>query len=197
VHLKVYSSWFSTERLNRRMRSDILLLLAITRTAFLSHECAASNVQTNGSTSTSNEAGSEYWDLNTRKGIMKGQNIRMRKLSVHGSLDSSAYSTCYEAVCSGRSCPSHEKDRTIRFCYPSVIVTGLPKCGTSAMYDFLARFPGAILMHEKENCPYTRRRPHWVFFQSLPKYESITSKSLIIDGCIEVQRNLIMRLAYN
>ena len=32
----------------------------------------------------------------------------------------------------------------INVCYPAVIITGLPKCGTSAMYDLLSRFPGMV-----------------------------------------------------
>lgn len=48
-------------------------------------------------------------------------------------------------------------------------------------------------MQEKENCPSVRRRPHWVYFNSLPRMESLKPDSLIIDGCIDVSVNLKMR----
>jgi hypothetical protein len=135
----------------------------------------------------------EWWDVNTRKGVMKLQYLRFRKIKFPGNT-TRAYSTCYEASCTGRNCGGVPY---FRFCYPSVIVTGLPKCGTTAMYDLLSRFPGVVKMTEKENCPYARRRPHWNFLQSLPRYESVNASSLIIDGCIELQRNLLMRCTKN
>lgn len=61
------------------------------------------------------------------------------------------------------------------------------------MYDLLARYSDTILMEEKENCPFARRRPHWQFFHSLPSYERVTENKLIVDGCIQLGLNLIMR----
>jgi hypothetical protein len=132
-----------------------------------------------------------YWDINTQKGIIRGQNLRLRKLN-HPT---NPYHTCYEVTCEGRQCVNNHKDGvvTIQVCYPAVVVTGLPKCGTSAMYELLSKFPGAITMHEKENCPSTRRRPHWVYFQSLPRMSAVTEHSLIIDGCISVINNMKIR----
>lgn len=141
-------------------------------------------------TTTSLNDYSEPWGINTMKGIMRGQNIKMRIIYK----SKNPYSTCYEAECQGTHCPpegSHEK--VIEFCYPAVIVTGMPKCGTSAMYDMLTRLPGAIVMHEKENCPYARRRPHWQFFNSLPKASVVGATGLVVDGCIEAEKNIIIR----
>ena len=41
-----------------------------------------------------------------------------------------------------------------------------------------------VLMNDKENCPFARKRSHFSFFQSLPRFENVNAKSLIIDGCI-------------
>ena len=30
-------------------------------------------------------------------------------------------------------------------------------------------FPGVIISGEKDNCPFNKRRPHWVYFNSLPR----------------------------
>ena len=88
------------------------------------------------------------WSIYNQKGA-KGHTITLRKIE-HENL----YSSCYEVRCinyAGRkNCPDPSDPKAIiRFCYPAVIVTGVPKCGTSAMYDLLTRIPGAVVMHEK------------------------------------------------
>jgi hypothetical protein len=133
---------------------------------------------------------SYYWDINTQKGIIRGQNLRLRKLN-HPT---NPYHTCYEVTCEGRQCIDRKDGTvTIQVCYPLIVVTGLPKCATSAMYDLLSKFPGAITMAEKENCPSTRRRPHWIYFLSLPKMSDVKEHSIIIDGCISVVNNMKIR----
>lgn len=136
------------------------------------------------------ESSAEYWDVNTQKGIMKGQSLRFRKI-VHPT---NIFHSCYEVKCDGKSCPTDNTTSVLQFCYPSVIITGLPKCGTSAMYDLLSKMPNVVLMHEKENCPSTRRRSHWQYFHSLPTMQSLTKDSITIDGCIDVVTNIKMRV---
>ena len=108
----------------------------------------------------------EYCNVNNSKGLMKWQNLRFRRLvlppTVSRVREDQALSSCYEVECQGNQCPkAHSQEAKYSFCYPSVIVTGIAKCGTSAMYNLLSRFPNAMLMSEKENCPFTRRRSHW------------------------------------
>ena len=133
---------------------------------------------------------SHYWNLNTQKGIIRGQNLKLRKLN-HPT---NPYHTCYEVTCEGRQCIDRKDGTvTIQVCYPLLVVTGLPKCATSAMYDLLSKFPGAITMQEKENCPSTRRRPHWIYLLSLPRMSAVKEHSVIIDGCISVINNMKIR----
>ena len=61
------------------------------------------------------------------------------------------------------------------------------------MYDLMGKYSGAIMMAEKENCPFARRRPHWQFFNSLPEMKLVTENKLVIDGCIDVAANIKMR----
>ena len=130
-----------------------------------------------------------YWEVQGMKGIMKRQSLIIRKLD-----NINKFSTCYEVECRGNSCPGiDDTNRFYRFCYPSLIVTGVPKCGTTAMYELLTTLPNSVVLHEKENCPYTRRRPHWKFFLSLPSIDKINYNSIIIDGCIDSTKNLIIR----
>lgn len=129
------------------------------------------------------------WDVHHVKGIFKNQNLRFSRRN-----HPNPFHSCYRVICTGNQCPGAGDAAAVRdFCYPAVIVTGLPKCATSAMYDLLMKLPGTIAMAEKENCPYVRRRSHWVFFQSLPRYEEVQEDSLIIDGCIDVINNMKMR----
>ncbi len=50
-----------------------------------------------------------------------------------------------------------------------------------------------MLLYIQENCPYSHRRPHWQFFNSLINYDLVKKDTLIIDGCIQVAPNMIMR----
>lgn len=126
---------------------------------------------------------------------MKGQNLKMHKV-LHPT---NPFHTCYRIECEGRSCDIAGQDNstTINICYPAIIITGLPKCGTSAMYEVLAKFPGAIKMEAKENCAHHRRRPHWKYLQSLPRMENLGATSLVIDGCIDLSVNMKMRTILN
>jgi hypothetical protein len=132
-----------------------------------------------------------YWDVSNVVGVVHGQTLRIRRLD---DLDPMRRHSCYEVECRGGSCVGRHlpKNATYRFCFPSVIVTGIPKCGTSAMYELLTRFPHVHLMPSKENCPFARRRSHWQFFNSLPSLDTVRPETLIVDGCIDLQRNMLM-----
>lgn len=137
----------------------------------------------------------DYWTLSEVKGIMRLQTLKIRKIeriqpNNSISMIRGDYNSCYEVVCCGKGCTGVN---TIQFCYPSIIITGLPKCGTSAMYDLLSRLPNSKAMLTKENCPFANRRPHWIYFQSLPKFNEINTDLIIIDGCIDLPRNMVMR----
>ena len=186
----------------------------------------------------------EYWNVNNSKGLMKWQNLKFRRLALAPTVtrvrEDQALSSCYEVECQGNQCPKADTpEAKYSFCYPSVIVTGIAKCGTSAMYSLLSKFPNAMLMTEKENCPFTRRRSHWKvrhddasvhypllpfflhshlpryytmpislcihsftptfacihsqqFLNSLPRYDSVTADTIIVDGCIHLLNNMMM-----
>ena len=127
---------------------------------------------------------SVYWDISAGSEVVPGQNLRLRKLH------HSTHHTCYEVTCEGLHCMGEsDGNATIEVCYPAVVITGLPKCGTSAMYILLSKFPGAITMTEKENCPFGRQSL-WTFFQSLPRMSAVGEHSLIISGCLQVTKNM-------
>lgn len=130
------------------------------------------------------------WNLPVQKGVMKGQVLHVFRHLNH----SDPWHSCYRVTCKGNQCPEQDGVRNVvNFCYPAIIVTGFPKCGTSAMYELLLRYSGAIKMAEKENCPYTRRRGHWEYFQSLPRMKDVSPGKLVVDACIDAPKNLLFR----
>ena len=131
---------------------------------------------------------SDTWEMSGVKGLHRGSSIRLKKLEF-GNL----YSTCYQATCLGNQCPSpSDPQSSIQFCYPSVIVIGIPRCGTLAMYDLILRLPWAI-GHGKRICPYNKHRPHWQYLNSLPKLSVVRNDSIIVDGCLDVKAQMQFR----
>lgn len=82
------------------------------------------------------------------------------------------------------------------FCYPSIIITGVRKCSTSAMYAFLSSYPRTLHLRTKENCPITRYRSIVEYFATLPS--NIEAGYILIDGCVDIRENLQVaeRLSY-
>jgi hypothetical protein len=153
----------------------------------MEHEHEKSNVFEN-STTASQWSKDNAWQLPLMKGVMKGQILHLRKLEDHPN----KWHSCYEVHCENEwknFCPPKDSpESTIQFCYPAIVITGVPKCGTTATYDLLSRYSGAITMFEKENCPYVRRRSHWEFFHTLPKASDVKPGQLLIDACLSTEK---------
>lgn len=81
--------------------------------------------------------------------------------------------------------------RSGSFCYPSVIITGMKKCSTSALYGLLEGSPLFITGKTKENCPFIGDRSIMEYFDSLPSY--VPPGHFLLDGCIDLRGNIIMR----
>ena len=133
---------------------------------------------------------SVHWEIKNQTGILDGQSLRLRRL-IHPT---NTYHSCYEVSCAGNNCTVENSNETsIEVCYPGLIVSGLSKCGTSAMYELLSKFPNAVTMRKKENCPFRDNELLWDYFQSLPRMLSVGEQALIVDGCINVGKNIAIR----
>jgi hypothetical protein len=77
------------------------------------------------------------------------------------------------------------------FCYPSIIITGLRKCSTSALYALFESFPNAVTNKVKENCPFVGSRSIIQYFESLNNY--VDPGKYIVDGCVDLTGNMWMR----
>ena len=74
-----------------------------------------------------------------------------------------------------------------QFCYPSILVAGVAKCGTSAMYSFLTNQNGLEQAHQhKEYCP--RQTTLYEYFNGF----SYKPHAISVNGCLdtEVVQNL-------
>ena len=76
------------------------------------------------------------------------------------------------------------------FCYPKIIVSGHPKCGTSAMYALLAMHPSVISSRYKENCLFQHKSSIFNYFSTLPS--SIKKGKVLVGGCINMEEILFL-----
>lgn len=139
---------------------------------------------------------SNWWVLNKTddhlfQDLKKNEILRIRKVP----LDDNLVHTCYEYnVLTRRGNRMHHlKEGT--FCYPAVIVTGVRKCSTSALYALLSQIPGASTMEVKENCPFVMKQTLVEYFESLPR--EVHPGDLIIDGCVDLKGNMKVRLNFS
>lgn len=102
------------------------------------------------------------------------------------------------------------------FCYPSLVVAGYPKCGTSALYQYIKMcrnsFGGAL----KESCPINQKKTSLLtYFDALPTLNNygqlvmpttlnkqvgkvdnspppFVDDVILVGGCISKESNLLM-----
>ena len=113
--------------------------------------------------------------------------VYLRKLSS----DDGDIHTCYEYKVVDNNGITDFILSTNTFCYPSVIITGVPKCSTSAIYALLHAWPHAIVMEDKEHCLFRKSITITQYFDTLP--QKVNPGEFIIDGCIEVISNMRLR----
>ena len=130
----------------------------------------------------------DSWELTWIKSNTERQTIKLTKID--NKLNSQH--SCYKAYCLGYECPANALP--IEFCYPSIVITGLPYCETNKLYKYLSFYENIILMDTKEkgNCPFNEHRTHWEYFKSLPQMSLVTSQKLIIDSCTDITANMKM-----
>ena len=84
-----------------------------------------------------------------------------------------------------------------KFCYPSLIISGMPKCSTSALYQLLRYFHRMRTMQVKEECVvHYKHVALYDYFEALahvPNNGSLTSAHTVFTACIDLEGNLIMR----
>jgi hypothetical protein len=121
-----------------------------------------------------------------------------KKVTIHRLDDENYLESCYEAVKDWNGY-ANKSIEIVRFCFPSINVAGHQKCGTSSMYEFLARESQSQLTFAdkkaKELCPNSFVVWHYFdFFKRLtPAYESRhLEKKYHVNGCIHEVQNLVL-----
>jgi hypothetical protein len=117
----------------------------------------------------------------------RAEKIYLRKVN----LDEQMLHSCYEyKIMFVNPLGVESEHKNGFFCYPAIIITGMPKCSTSALYAFLAQVPGVWLSPIKENCPFTSRSIlQW--FDSHPR--TLKVGQIYIDACIDLPGNMLIR----
>ena len=80
------------------------------------------------------------------------------------------------------------------FCYPSIIVHGVGKCGTSAAYRIISEHPQVLGGHIKENCVESNRTTRHLFsyFKDLSiqtRRATQRNMSTLLSGCVRQSFN--------
>lgn len=123
------------------------------------------------------------------KGTNHSQNVEIRR-----SDDSSVPDyllpghSCYEAAYNGS---------VLSFCYPRLVVTGLPKAGTSALHELMEEHPNFVAGAVKENCvgDLSSADSLWVYFKGLSSQLAAAKEvgsrpAVLVSGCIHRDINI-------
>ena len=118
--------------------------------------------------------------------------IRNQKLYLRfAALDDSEVHSCYEYRLIQSSFGKSRITDSNTFCYPSIIVTGVPKCSTSALYALFHSWPHSVFTESKENCLVRQYKSIISFFLSFPR--KTQPGEYLIDGCIDLEDNMRIR----
>lgn len=91
-----------------------------------------------------------------------------------------------------RLCFSYEEAplKYATFCYPSIIVAGFPKCGTSFFFKMLSKNPYLLPTKRKELCLGGPLSESWTKMISFLPHANETDKKMVISGCLHLGANI-------
>jgi hypothetical protein len=76
------------------------------------------------------------------------------------------------------------------FCFPSLLVAGFPKCGTSFMFKTLSTHPAIISTQRKELCLEGVKSETWSRFITFLPNETHSSEKYVMSGCLHFGANV-------
>lgn len=141
---------------------------------------------------------SAWWEvthpyLNTFGGF---NNETMRLYLRRYDFDNSFLHSCYQYRFEERI---GNRTQTLQnsFCYPAIMITGVPKCSTSAMYQMLRSFDHSRSLLAKEVCPmmFSYANLHNMFdaLAYVANDGTLGHHEFIVSACIELAQNLVLR----
>lgn len=81
------------------------------------------------------------------------------------------------------------KESSKKFCYPSINIVGVGKCGTSALYLLFARNPAVLAANVNKEYCIESQQTVFSYLSGFPSPEELIEKSFIVNGCMR-QDNL-------
>ena len=102
---------------------------------------------------------------------------------VHDSVFSPSQNRCFRAM------RADNTSEYVLFCYPSIVIMGFPKCGTSYLFKALSTHPQILATKRKELCiGGIKSETWWDFFTRLPIPEDFGTKR-VMSGCLHLGAN--------
>eukprot|EP01038_Epipyxis_sp_PR26KG_P004174 gene4174-5941_t len=131
----------------------------------------------------------DWWSVNYSEYGLLYPNEFPFHLKLHRIFPDNEVNSCYEYATIDPM--SKNIIKASSFCYPSVIISGFHKCGTTALYHILQNSPNVKndSIIRKENC-YIEYKSIVDYFDSLPKPDTSGKSKLILSGCIKMHTNL-------
>lgn len=141
---------------------------------------------------------SEWWEVThpylSTFGGFNNQTMRLylRRYDFDNSFQHSCYHYRFEERIANQT-------QTLQntFCYPAIMITGVPKCSTSAMYQMLRSFDHSRSLLAKEVCPmmFSYANLHNMFdaLAYVANDGTLGHHEFIVSACIELAQNLVLR----
>lgn len=137
---------------------------------------------------------SEFWEVDRsvlnlfKQDRLDGRRVFIRRYD----FDNDYLHSCYEYKALNNI--TNELIRSNQFCHPAIMITGVPKCSTSASYHLLERFPNIRLLYSKEACMDYFFDHHFDnHLDSLGSGGIELGGSVLLNACVQLNTNMIMR----
>jgi hypothetical protein len=107
-----------------------------------------------------------------------GSQFELKRLPESGEHRSS----CYEMT---------KKGIIVQFCYPSINVAGVGKCGTSALYVLFSKNPDVMIAHKGKEYCQRQQQPLFDYLSGFPTPEQSNASKFMVNGCIHLDKMYI------
>lgn len=142
---------------------------------------------------------SEWWDVeqrylnNFKENREWDTTLSLRRYQ----FENNKIHSCYQYRYYNNTVSSRVLVKENTFCFPALMITGVPKCSTSALYQLIRRFDNVRTLLAKEVCMqsffYASIHNYFDALSFVPNDGSLDPSSVILTACILLRDNLDLR----